>query len=161
GHSGRRFPRAASRADHRTRDRRTWRPLRFHSRLRLAQLGRGVHRRAHAHGRGRLTCYAGGLNGGGYMAWNSVRRGGSRMLASACLLCTGVTPATAQTFPTSGWLPLTQHGAILGDPFDGTFAVPGIDLVGDKSNPAAFVASDSGYLYFRVLVASNPYNISR
>jgi hypothetical protein len=75
---------------------------------------------------------------------------------AACLLIAFAADAGAQTFPGSGWLPLTQGGAVLADPFDNTFANPAIDVVGDKDNPGAFVASDAGYLYFRVRVAGNP-----
>lgn len=67
-----------------------------------------------------------------------------------------VADAGAQTFPTTGWLPLTQGRAVLADPFDNTFANSAIDVVGDKNNPGALVASDADYLYFRLRVAGNP-----
>ena len=67
--------------------------------------------------------------------------------------------ASAQSFP-GGWLPLTQHNAELGDPFDNTFAIPAIDIVGNKVNPGAYVASDVGYLYFRLRIAGSPLNIA-
>jgi hypothetical protein len=70
-------------------------------------------------------------------------------------------PACAQVFPTSGWLPLTQQGAILGDPDDSaTLSPPGIDIVGNKTYPAAFVASDASYVYFRLRVAGDPYKLT-
>jgi len=82
----------------------------------------------------------------------------NRALARAvsCVLMLFVADAGAQTFPATGWLALTQGHAVLGDPFDNTFASSAIDVVGDKNNPGAFVASDAGYLYFRVRVAGNP-----
>jgi hypothetical protein len=86
----------------------------------------------------------------------------ARMLWCAVLLAAPTAPAwCVPLFPTSGWLPLTQQGAIIGDPIDAGLPVPGIDSVGDKSDPAAFVNADANYLYFRMLVAANPYSISR
>src|SRR3954471_15066605 len=75
---------------------------------------------------------------------------------ASCVLMLFVADAGAQTFPSSGWLALTQGSAVLADPFDNTFASSAIDLVGDKNNPGALLASDAGYVYFRVRVAGNP-----
>ena len=80
------------------------------------------------------------------------------IVVASCALMIVAADASAQTFPSSGWVPLTQNSAVLGDPFDNTFAIPAIDIVGDKDNPGAFVTSDSSYLYFRMRVAGSPYH---
>jgi len=80
-------------------------------------------------------------------------------VASWVLMALAAGDASAQTFP-GGWLPLTQHDAELGDQFDNTFAIPAIDIVCKKVNHAAFVASDVGYLYFRLRIAGSPLNIA-
>jgi len=95
------------------------------------------------------------------MALHSSRGVIARMILCWLLLGMLGGPACAQTFPANGWLPLTQQGLIFGDPADATLVSQKLDVVGDKSNPAAFVTSDASYLYFRMLVAANPYNSSR
>src|SRR6266571_1887117 len=61
--------------------------------------------------------------------------------------------------PGGGWLPLTQNGAVLDDPFDGNPPyVPYLDIIGDKSAAPAFLSSDVDYLYFRMRVAGSPYH---
>ena len=77
------------------------------------------------------------------------------------LMLGAMAPVGAQVFPTSGWLPLTQQGVILGDPDDSaTLSPPSIDVVGNKTYPAAFVASDASYVYFRLRVADDPYKLT-
>jgi hypothetical protein len=95
------------------------------------------------------------------MGWHSGC--GVRARLFFCALLVGIfgRPVWAQTFPTGGWLPLIQNGVALGDPLDGSslFAAA-IDLVGDsKGTPAGFVASDTGYLYFRLRVAGYPLRV--
>jgi hypothetical protein len=91
------------------------------------------------------------------MKSTSMRAICARVLLCGLLFFAGSVPAGAQTFPTSGWLPLTQSGIALTDPSgDESPAVPGIDIVGDKNDPAAFIASDASFLYFRLRLAGNP-----
>jgi hypothetical protein len=90
--------------------------------------------------------------------WFGSNRALARVAFFALMLFVAEAGAQTVTFPISGWLPLTQNGAELGDPFDNTFAIPAIDVVGDKDNPGAFVASDSSYLYFRMRLAGSPYH---
>jgi len=71
--------------------------------------------------------------------------------------------ANAQTFPPdSQWLPLTKNGVPIGDPQgDGQNSR---DIVGDSTAvppiPAAYVYSDGTYLYFRLRLAANPYQVA-
>jgi len=84
----------------------------------------------------------------------------SWVLCGSLLL--GAGNGAAQTFPAAGWLPLTQQGNVLGDPNDSaTLTPPGIDVVGDKTLPAAYVAGDANYLYFRLRVAGTPLKTGR
>lgn len=94
------------------------------------------------------------------MQSHPLRAGGVRSLSFGLMLAMAA-PLQAQTFPSNGgWLPLSQKSSVLGDPFDGSPLVPAIDIVGDKSNPAGFVSSDASYLYFRLLVDSDPYKLT-
>lgn len=84
----------------------------------------------------------------------------SWMLGGGLFLGAGA--GVAQTFPASGWLPLTQQSNVLGDPNDSaTLTPPGIDVVGNKVSPAAYVAGDPTYLYFRLRVAGTPLKTGR
>src|ERR1041384_6982793 len=79
-----------------------------------------------------------------------------------CVLCVlalvvvGRAPARAQganpDFDAVGWNPLTCDASPL------TAGAPSGDknLVGDATFPAAYVASDATYLYFRYRVSANP-----
>lgn len=90
------------------------------------------------------------------MQWQTSRGMSARPIFCALLLGIGQS-VCAQTFPSAGWLPLTQQTNPLGDPLDGTFSAP-LEIVGDKGAPGAFVASDASYLYFRLRVAASPYH---
>ena len=83
-------------------------------------------------------------------------------IALCGLLVAGIgTTGQAQGAPApgSGWLPLTQQGALFADPFDGNPPYPAyLDIVGDRANASAFVSSDVDYLYFRLRVADSPYH---
>jgi len=94
------------------------------------------------------------------MRLQSLRALCARTFAFGLTMAAAAGQVQAQTFPSGGWLPLTQQGVVMSDPFDGAppFA-PAIDIVGDKSDASAFVASDADYLYFRLLVASNPHKV--
>lgn len=64
------------------------------------------------------------------------------------------TPSKAQNFGAVTWVPLTQSGVPLGDP--ATDANNERNIVGDVTNPAAYVASDADYLYFRIRLDGDP-----
>lgn len=63
------------------------------------------------------------------------------------------TPARAQNFGIT-FTPLTQSGTPMGDP--ATDAINERNVVGDAANPAAFVAQDTSYLYFRLRLDKTP-----
>jgi hypothetical protein len=64
------------------------------------------------------------------------------------------TPSKAQNFGAVAWIPLTQSGVPIGDP--ATDANSERNIVGDVTNPAAYVGSDADYLYFRVRLDEDP-----
>lgn len=73
------------------------------------------------------------------------------------LLVAGVvvaTPTSAQNFAAVTWVPLTQSGIPIGDP--ATDAKNERNIVGDATNPAAYVGSDASYLYFRIRLDADP-----
>lgn len=72
-----------------------------------------------------------------------------------CCMLLGIGTGHAQTFSGVTWLPLTQQGGAYADPYDATLT-PDVDIVGDRSNPAAFIASDAGFLYFRLRLTGTP-----
>lgn len=82
----------------------------------------------------------------------------SRTLALATIvtgLAVGGT-AHAQSFNSAAWVPLQRAGVVVGD-----VVGPGtneLDIVGNAANPAAFVWSDSSYLFLRVRVNDKPTN---
>src|SRR5689334_14446721 len=62
--------------------------------------------------------------------------------------------ANAQNFAGVTWVPLTQSGIPIGDP--ATDANNERNIVGDVTNPAAYVGSDANYLYFRIRLDATP-----
>lgn len=64
------------------------------------------------------------------------------------------TPSSAQNFGAVTWMPLTQSGIPIGDP--PTDANNERNIVGDVTNPAAYVGSDADYLYFRIRLDDDP-----
>jgi hypothetical protein len=86
-----------------------------------------------------------------------MNRAVARMLFISLSLAAAAGHAQTVAFPGTGWLPLTQAGAVLDDPFDGGLAAY-LDVVGDRSAPGAFVASDANYLYLRLRVADSPWH---
>ena len=75
-----------------------------------------------------------------------------------CALLFVVASARAQTFPGSGWLPLTRQGSVYTDPAndESPTLTPGIDVVGDKTYPGGYIASDASCVYFRLRLAQTP-----
>lgn len=63
-------------------------------------------------------------------------------------------PSRAQNFAGVTWTPLTQSGIPIGDP--ATDAINERNIVGDATNPAAYVAQDADYLYFRIRLDATP-----
>ena len=63
-------------------------------------------------------------------------------------------PSEAQNFAAVTWVPLTQSGIPIGDP--ATDANNERNIVGDVTNPAAYVGSDANYLYFRIRLDGDP-----
>ncbi len=61
-------------------------------------------------------------------------------------------PARAQSFPAT-WTPITRNASVVVDGAGGTGYV---DVIGDASNPAAYVYSDASYLYFRIRINGDP-----
>ena len=72
------------------------------------------------------------------------------------LLCARCGLAGAQATPdfaSANWVPMTFFGTPVVDAaLDTSTGAPGRDIVGDTTNAAAFVASDAGFLYFRLRV---------
>jgi hypothetical protein len=76
------------------------------------------------------------------------------VLAAWCLLLFSL-PASAQTFPApSDWVPVTRNGVTVTDPLRD--AVNSRDIVGDGSDPAAYVARSATYIFFRLRVSADP-----
>jgi hypothetical protein len=71
-------------------------------------------------------------------------------LAGAVVAVPGETGA--QTFPVN-WTPLTRGGAVITGSVGGNAYE---DIVGDSSNPAAYVHSDTNYLYMRIRLNADP-----
>jgi hypothetical protein len=81
----------------------------------------------------------------------------SRFLGIGLFLYARLGLAGAQATPdfaSASWVPLTMvFGAPVVDAaLDTSASAPGRDIVGDTTNAAAFVASDAGFLYFRLRV---------
>lgn len=90
--------------------------------------------------------------------WLHRKRVSVRMTCRGLLFVAVGAAAQSQAAPAPGpgWLPLTQQGVVVDDPVDGNPSY--LEIVGDKSAPAAQVTSDATYLYFRLRVAGSPYH---
>lgn len=62
--------------------------------------------------------------------------------------------AEAQNFNAVTWTSLTQSGIPIGDP--ATDANNERNIVGDVTNPAAYVSQDANYMYFRIRLDADP-----
>nr|MDQ2646011.1 hypothetical protein [Myxococcota bacterium] len=61
----------------------------------------------------------------------------------------------AQTFPVeSAWVPVTRGGITITDPLGD--AQNSRDIVGDGTRPAAYIARDTNYIFFRLRVNADP-----
>jgi len=80
------------------------------------------------------------------------------VLATIAVVAAPESDVHAQNFAGATWVPLTRATATITDADDGI--TDNIDVVGDASNPAAFVWSDATFLYFRIRVSAKPTNAS-
>ncbi|MBI2391266.1 MAG: hypothetical protein HYV09_16880 [Deltaproteobacteria bacterium] len=78
--------------------------------------------------------------------------------AVALVTATWAGAARAITFPAdSAWVPLSKSGAPVNEPVgDATGGGGERDLVGDATNPGAYMAMDGAHLFFRVRVNGQP-----
>ncbi len=77
------------------------------------------------------------------------------LLAAAFATVGFESEASAQTWPADGdWAIVSQNGAPLTDPVGDSAGSR--DIVGDVTNPAAYVYSDATYLYFRLRLNEDP-----